>query len=324
MGVRRDRRSAVADVRAHPYPDRVGGPVPVLPDPTRTGCVPTTSRRADRFRCAPDDDRHHEGRRRPVSQPPDAVPFRVPGRTSPAELRYVYLNLRDHPRGQLQLAALVAAGFVPCLVVDEDSPLAEAGRAGQLAELNQVAGYAEPEPTSEFCRRHGIAHRTVTDHNDETTVELLRTARADLVALGDTRILKPHILALAPHGIVNVHPGYLPEVRGNHPYLWAVIHDLPQGVSVHLIDAEVDRGPLLRTRRVPIPDGIGLPDLVHLLNEECATLLVETMRQIVDGTATLIPQPGDARLTFRQARPEIRELARTMLRERATAPVAGR
>jgi folate-dependent phosphoribosylglycinamide formyltransferase PurN len=257
-----------------------------------------------------------------VTQSPDAIPFRVPGRTSPAELPYAYLNLRDHPRGQLQLEALVSAGFVPSVVIDEDSELAFAGRAGQFAELRQVAGFAEPEPTEQFCRRHGIAYRTVAHHNDEVTAELLRAAQVDLVVLGDTRVLRPHILALAPHGIVNVHPGYLPEVRGNNPYLWAVIHNLPQGVSVHLIDARVDRGPLLRTRPVPIPEGIGLPELVNLLNQECATLLVQAMRQIVDGTATLVPQPDDARLTFREARPEIRELVRTMLRERAAAVVA--
>ncbi|MEV6350748.1 formyltransferase family protein [Actinoplanes sp. NPDC051851] len=250
------------------------------------------------------------------------IPFRLPRRTSPADLRFVYLNLRDHPRGHLQLAALVSAGFVPSLVIDEDSPLADGGRAGQLAELKRVRGFVEPEPTREFCQRHGIAYRTVAHHNDDATTELLRAAEADMVVLGDTRILKTHILSLVPHGIVNVHPGYLPEVRGNNPYLWAVIHNLTQGVSVHLIDAGVDRGPLLRTRAVPMPAGISLPELVHLLNEECAALLVEVMKEIVGGTATLSPQPDDTRLTFREARPEIRELVRTMLRERAAATIA--
>ncbi|MEV6986128.1 formyltransferase family protein [Sphaerisporangium sp. NPDC051017] len=238
----------------------------------------------------------------------------IPGVVGAGDLRFVYLNLRDHPRGQLMLQRLIGAGFVPWLVIDEDSPLAAAGRAGQLAELEQVAGFAPLPETAKVCAEQGIAYETVSNHNDPRVVELLTGSQ--LAILGDTRVLKPNIIDAVPRGIINVHPGFLPDVRGNNPYIWSVIHNLPQGVTVHLINTGVDTGPVLIARKISPAPGTTLAELVHLLNGLCADALVEALHQVVAGQAVATPQSADERLTFREARPEIRALARKMLLER--------
>lgn len=248
----------------------------------------------------------------------------IPERNDAEDLHFAYLNLRDHPRGQLMLAELVAAGFVPAMVIDEDSTLAASGRAGQLAELRQVAEFEPAVETAEFCAARGIPYHLVPNHNDAAVEHLLRSVELDLVVLGDTRILKQHIIDAVPFGIVNVHPGLLPEVRGNNPYIWSIIHGLPQGVTAHLIDTDIDRGPILLARPASTPPGIELPQLIHLLNTMCAKIIVDVLRQAVRGEAVATPQPQDARHTFRAARPEIRALAATILRERAAeAELAG-
>lgn len=251
-----------------------------------------------------------------TSSAPDR-PFQIPDCTRPEELTYAYLNLKGHPRGELQLQRLIENGFTPRLVIDEASPLAEDGRASQLRELEQVEGF-RPAPSAEaLCAAHGIAYETVSHHNDERTQQLLEDCDIQLAVLGDTRILKPRIIEAVPHGIVNVHPGLLPDVRGNNPYIWAVVHNLPQGVTAHLINAGVDRGPILAAWPADIPEGAGLAHLVHLLNELCADIVVEALSQVVNGKAQLTPQPEDSSLTFREARPEIRALAAKILDERA-------
>ncbi|MGF1426415.1 formyltransferase family protein [Kitasatospora sp. LaBMicrA B282] len=252
------------------------------------------------------------------TQPDDAARrMAIPGCTAPAELRFAYLNLKDHPRGVLMLQLLLAAGYRPALVIDEESTLAEQGRTAQLTELTKVAGFRPAPSTAALCAEYGIRHVTVADHNAPEVGQLLREAGADVGVLGDTRILRDHVIASAPHGIINVHPGFLPEVRGNHPYIWSVIHNLPQGATAHLIDAGVDRGPILVSRRLEPAPGTGLPQLIHRLNELCGEVLVEALNEIVAGRAVATPQPDDRRLTFREAHPEIRRLAGELLLNRA-------
>ncbi|MFD7668580.1 TauD/TfdA family dioxygenase [Streptomyces sp. NPDC059788] len=249
-------------------------------------------------------------------------PFVIPGCSAPADLRFAYLNLASHPRGDAMLKELLTAGFVPDVVIEETSALAERGRGRQLDVLRLVPGFEPPATTRSLCAEHGIDYVTVGGHNDDATRRTLLERDLHLAVLGDTRLLKPAVIDALPYGIVNTHPGMLPDVRGNTPYIWAVIHDLPQGATAHLINTGVDRGPLLVSSPLPpLPDAT-VPQLVHAVNQLCARVVVECLHRIVTGEAVLHEQPDDDALTFREARPEIWDLAGKMLREKRPEPRA--
>jgi methionyl-tRNA formyltransferase len=235
-------------------------------------------------------------------------------------MRFAYLNLRDHPRGQLMLDRLIGAGFIPDLVIDEDSPLAKEGRSGQLKELSQVARFAPLMETRALCEELHITYRTTANHNSEEIEHALSDGAYDVAILGDTRILRPHILRGVRRGILNVHPGILPEVRGNNPYVWSIIHDLPQGATVHLINEGVDRGPILMRRQLKVTP-MAYPDLIFEINNLCADILLDVMNQIVQRRAHLTPQQDDGRLTFREASPDIKYIAAEMLRRKSHAAI---
>lgn len=55
--------------------------------------------------------------------------------------------------------------------------------------------------------------------------------------------------------ILNAHPGVVPAVRGLDAFKWAIHDDQPLGVTLHVIDAEVDAGEVLAV--VPTPVGAG-------------------------------------------------------------------
>lgn len=47
----------------------------------------------------------------------------------------------------------------------------------------------------------------------------------------------------------NFHPGLLPKYRGSGAYSWAIInHEMKTGVTLHLIDPDIDHGPVLQRR----------------------------------------------------------------------------
>ncbi len=227
-----------------------------------------------------------------------------------ATFNFAYLNLRNHPRGVRMLENLLAAGFRPSIVIEEDSTLAKEGLDAQLAMLDHAEGFIRPKDCAELCASHGVTYRLVADHNDEDTHTLLTAGIPDWILLGDTRVLRERIFGLAKHGAVNTHPGYLPEVRGNHPYIWAIIDDLPQGASVHLLDVGVDTGPLIRAEKLQLPPtGMSFNELVFQLNERCARLLTSVTIDLVERGVTAVPQATGTRPTYRAAPPHIRQQA---------------
>jgi methionyl-tRNA formyltransferase len=75
-----------------------------------------------------------------------------------------------------------------------------------------------------------------------------------VVAYG--RILPPDVLAATGKGCVNVHASLLPKYRGAAPITWAIVRgEAETGVSMMLLDAGMDTGPVLTRRTLPI-----LPD----------------------------------------------------------------
>lgn len=51
---------------------------------------------------------------------------------------------------------------------------------------------------------------------------------------------------------INFHPGFNPYNRGWFPQVFSIINKYPVGVTIHKMDAELDHGPILFQREVPV------------------------------------------------------------------------
>lgn len=91
---------------------------------------------------------------------------------------------------------------------------------------------------------------------DEALLEVLRTERIDLVCLaGFMRILSPGIVRAFEGSMLNVHPSLLPAFPGaNAPRDALAWGAKVTGVTVHLVDEEVDHGPIVLQEAVPIEE----------------------------------------------------------------------
>jgi methionyl-tRNA formyltransferase len=98
--------------------------------------------------------------------------------------------------------------------------------------------------------------------------------------------------ALPGHGCLNVHPSLLPEGRGPEPVFWALRWGGPEtGVTLHLMDAGFDTGPVVAQARHAISDDVTLESLERDLATIGAGLLLDTLPALADGTFTTSPQP---------------------------------
>jgi phosphoribosylglycinamide formyltransferase-1 len=74
-----------------------------------------------------------------------------------------------------------------------------------------------------------------------------------LILAGFMRILSPAAIDRYPNRIINIHPALLPAFPGAHSVPEALAHGVKvSGVTVHFVDDEVDHGPIIAQRAVPV------------------------------------------------------------------------
>ncbi len=112
------------------------------------------------------------------------------------------------------------------------------------------------------------------------------------------KILPAALLALPQKGALNVHPSLLPKYRGATPLQAALLAgDSQTGVSIMMMDAGMDTGPLLMQERTPVGPQETYGELHDRLAEMGAQLLRTALREIAAGTAAAWPQQGEASTT---------------------------
>ena len=92
------------------------------------------------------------------------------------------------------------------------------------------------------------------------------------------QILRPEVLALPPHGCLNVHASLLPRYRGAAPIPAAILAgDEKTGVTIMRMDEGLDTGPILTQAEWPIGPQDTTGKLTGELAELGARLLIETL-----------------------------------------------
>ena len=110
-------------------------------------------------------------------------------------------------------------------------------------------------PAWKIACMHNIPVFETRDINATASIEFLRACRPHcLVSAYFSQILKSDVLQVAPLGVLNIHPGWLPSYRGAMAYFW-VLHNGSDrgGVTVHWIDEGIDSGEILERRAFPLP-----------------------------------------------------------------------
>jgi methionyl-tRNA formyltransferase len=189
-------------------------------------------------------------------------------------LKYAFLNLKGHYRGDLMLQKLIAFGYLPLVVIEEESSLAVKSRNTILRDLELKEGIVHD------FEKLGVKHIIVANHNEQEVELVFRRHQIELVILGDCRILKRRVFGIPQFGTINIHPGYLPIVRGNNPYIWALIQNLPQGCTAHFIDDEIDTGDVIVRKNIFLKNITSYKELLININELCADIIVNIFREI--------------------------------------------
>jgi len=177
-----------------------------------------------------------------------------------AKPRFAFLLLKEHPYGREMLKQILSEGFVPEVIIEEDS---EIGTEEREKFLKRIKGNPIAPEISSQIEGKKIPHVTVSIHNSEKVMPHIENLDLDLIVFGGTRIIRGEILDFPKDGVINSHPGLLPDCRGSASPAWSVYHDIPIGSSTHFCDNGIDTGDLLFRREIPVKRGMSYEDLCY-------------------------------------------------------------
>jgi phosphoribosylglycinamide formyltransferase-1 len=140
------------------------------------------------------------------------------------------------------IARACASGEVPAEVVVVISNRADAAGLEWAAE-HEI-------PTAVFSHKDFETR----DAHDGAIVECLAEAGVEWVALaGYMRLLSKVLIDAYPNRILNIHPSLLPSFPGLHGQRDAFEYGVGvSGCTVHIVDLELDHGPIVVQRSVPV------------------------------------------------------------------------
>lgn len=114
-----------------------------------------------------------------------------------------------------------------------------------------------------------------------------------LVSTGFRHIVPEEILEVPRRGAINLHKSYLPYNRGANPNVWSIVEDAPAGVSIHYMTPDVDAGPILDRRRVPVRPGDNGRDLYERLEDAQFEQFTEVWPEIRDDAVDTLEQDSE-------------------------------
>lgn len=148
--------------------------------------------------------------------------------------------LRSRARRYGWRTALGQALFVAIAV-----PLLECESRSRAAEIRSEFDLETGPMAPEIILR-------VDSVNSKQTIEALRRLAPQVVVVNGTRIISADVLASVEAPFINCHAGITPRYRGVHGGYWALAQGDRDhcGVTVHLLDAKIDTGPVLHQARI--------------------------------------------------------------------------
>jgi phosphoribosylglycinamide formyltransferase-1 len=159
------------------------------------------------------------------------------------------------------------------------------------ASIAVVISNRADAPGLDHARQAGIetlvlshkAYATREDYDRALVAELQRRHVGLVCLAGFMRLLSPVFVDAFPDRILNIHPSLLPKYPGLHPQQQALDdHATESGATVHLVNEQLDAGPIVSQRVVPIIEGDSADTLAARILEAEHQLYPEAIARVLD------------------------------------------
>ncbi len=182
----------------------------------------------------------------------------------------------------------------------------------KLVELNaEIVGICtlrESKFNSDFCdlsnygKSQSIPCRYVENINSAESVSWIREKSPDIIfCFGWSRLLKREVLSATPMGVLGFHPAALPQNRGRHPLIWALVLGLSKTASTFFfMDEGADSGDILSQKEVSISDSDDARSLYDKISYTALVQIEDFLPKLISGNFETIKQNSALANTWRK------------------------
>ena len=172
------------------------------------------------------------------------------------------------------------------------------------------------------CKELGIPFEIISGPNEPDGLETLKRYRPDFAIYAGGGILRQQFIESVPGGVLNVHSGPLPHVRGMSGPEWSLYLGVVPTATVHFIDPGIDTGAIVGEVSINITrkDTLGhirgrtlLAGIDHLL---------DLLGDIMSGDVSKRENPGYLGRQYFEMAPLLKRVVQSWVRQGIT-PVIG-
>src|ERR1700761_8319391 len=136
------------------------------------------------------------------------------------------------------------------------------------------------EDIEAVCRKYNVPFSSSHGINSAETMELIRSAGADLgLSLGNSYIAQK-VFSIPRHGMLNIHGEVLPEFQNAQSVIWQLYEGRAEtGYTIHQVEKKIDGGVIWKHEKFPI---VFTDDFGGRVSAPCAEILKRAAAGLAD------------------------------------------
>ena len=133
-----------------------------------------------------------------------------------------------------------------------------------------------------FAKKNNLKFRKYYEKNISIREWLLEQKPDLIFVYSMSHLLKEEIFNIPTMGTINLHPSYLPELRGPNPIFWYYYNkNLNPGVTVHFIDKGEDTGDIICQERCKISLGTKSHEIFNIIEKIIGPVLISKSIELI-------------------------------------------
>lgn len=166
-----------------------------------------------------------------------------------------------------------------------------------------------------LCRTLKVPIHIVSEINSDDTLGILKKYAPELGLYTGGGILREPVINSFLRGVLNIHAGPLPQIRGMNATEWSLLCGLQPTSTLHFINKGIDTGPILGTRPVSIVKGDSLAVVRARTVLAGMDLLMASLPLLKAGKLTAVPQQPESGLQYFSMSPILKRIVERRLQK---------
>ena len=153
-----------------------------------------------------------------------------------------------------------------------------------------------------LCMKYNIKYCYVDNINNTESVKFIEKTQAEMAfCFGWSELIREEIIDMFPKGIIGFHPAELPNNRGRHPSIWALVLGLTKTASTFfMLDKGADTGDIVSQKVIDIQYEDDATTLYKKIMTVAEQQIVELYGNIENDSVTRFSQQDKKGNTWRK------------------------